>query len=263
MSSLKADNLSVILHLYSTKGGFAMLRIAICDDMPDFSEQVKQYILRWDNRPDDLVADVFTDADALIAAHSHNPYDIILLDVVMPLLGGIEAASEIRQLDKTVKIVFLTSSPEFAVDSYRVKASNYLLKPVDRKMLYQCLTELAEDILQNTKKLLVRSRHAVHQIEQNKIEYIESSNKDVLLVLTDGRTIVTPEPLYALENRLLLSDGFIKCSRSYIVNIHQIDTYSPKEIRMRSGCRIPISRSCQKEFEFAYFSVLFGKAGEL
>ena len=57
-------------------------------------------------------------------------YDIYLLDVVMPGLNGIELAKEIRSSDKAADIIFLTSSPEFAVESYTVKASNYLVKPV-------------------------------------------------------------------------------------------------------------------------------------
>lgn len=240
-----------------------MLRIAVCDDVQTFSEQVQQQILQWKGRPEELTVETFSDADALITAHQKNPFDIIFLDVVMPLLGGIEAAGELRQQDKSVKIVFLTSSPEFAVDSYRVRASDYLLKPLDPHALFRCLDELARDIRRNAKFIPVRSRSAVHRVELSRIEYIESSNKVVLFMLSDGRTIVSQEPLYYFENRLLLSDGFFKCSRSYIVNIHHIDSYTPKEIKMRSGYRIPISRSCHKEFESAYFTVLFGKAGDL
>ena len=95
------------------------------------------------------------------------------------------------------------------------------------------------------------------------IEYIESQNKRILFVLSNGETILSGEPLYAYEEKLTQEDGFFKCSRSFIVNIHRIDTFTAKEIRTRSGARIPISRSCQKEFESAYFSVLFGKAGDL
>lgn len=240
-----------------------MFRIGICDDMPQFSEQLRELIGRWENRPEGLSVQTFSDADALIGAHSAAPFDIIFLDVVMPLLGGIEAAGEIRQQDKSVRIVFLTGSAEFAIDSYRVKASNYLLKPPDPKQLYCCLDELSEEILRNAKAIPIRSRHGVHRVELSRIEYVEASNKDVIFSLSDGRTIVSPDPLYFFESKLLLGDGFFRCNRSYIVNIHRIDTYTPKEIRMRSGCRVPISRSCQKEFESAYFSVLFGKAGDL
>lgn len=240
-----------------------MFRIAICDDMPECSDELQSLILKWEHCPEDFSIDVFSDADSLINAHTERPYDILFLDVLMPLLSGLEAAAEIRQQDKSVRIVFLTASAEYAVDSYRVKASNYLLKPVDPVLLYRCLDELGQEIRQEVKAIPVRSRHGVHRVELNRIEYMEASNKDVIFSLIDGQTILSPDPLYTFEHRLLISDGFFKCSRSYIVNIYRIDTYTTKEIRMRSGCRIPIARSHQKEFEATYFSLLFGKAGDL
>lgn len=240
-----------------------MLRIAICDDLPEFLQEAARCIENWPRKPASLVVQTFSDADALISTHSRSPFDIILLDVVMPLLGGIDAAREIRQQDKSVKIVFLTSSPEFAVDSYEVKASHYLLKPLDADRLYRCLEELAEELLQSAKRILVRERHAVHRVALQDIEFIEADNKCVHFSLSDGATLTSTEPLYQYESRLLLADGFFKCSRSYIVNLYRIDSFTAKEIRMQSGCRIPISRSFQKEFESAYFAALFGKAGEL
>lgn len=263
-SSLKAAPTFVILFVYHIRnGGVIVFRIAVCDDIPEFSEQLSQAIRSWQNRPEDLWVDVFSDADSLIAAHIARSFDIIFLDVVMPLLGGIEAAGEIRQQDKSVRIVFLTASAEFAIDSYRVKASNYLLKPLNPAQLYHCLDELFENIRQDSKAIPVRSRFGIHRVELNRIEYIEANNKGVIFALSDGQTILSADPLYRFENQLLVSDGFFKCSRSYIVNIHRIDTYTTKEIRMRSGYRIPIARSRQKEFEATYFALLFGKAGDL
>lgn len=231
--------------------------------MPEFSGHLRHLLMQWPNRPEHLFIDTFSDGDSLIGAHSKKPYDILFLDVMMPLLSGIEAAAEIRQQDKSVRIVFLTASAEYAVDSYRVKASNYLLKPVDPVQLYRCLDELAAEIRQNAKTILIRSRSGIHRIELNQIEYLEASNKDVIFSLCDGQTILSTEPLYTFEDQMPVSDGFFKCSRSYIVNIHRIDTYTTKEIRMRSGCRIPIARSHQKTFEATYFTLLFGKAGDL
>lgn len=242
--------------------GYTVLRVAFCDDMSDFLQNAVRAVEKWPRKPADFVVQTFLDADALITAHSQNPFDIIFLDVIMPLLGGIGAAKEIRQQDKNLKIVFLTSSPEFAVDSYAVKASNYLLKPLDTARLYACLDELAEDICQRAKRILIRDRHAVHRVPLQDIEFLEADNKFIHFSLVNGKTLTSPEPLYLYESKLLLTDGFFKCNRSYIVNIHQIDSFTAKEIRMQSGYRIPISRSFQKEFEAAYFSVLFGKAGE-
>jgi len=239
-----------------------MLRIAICDDSPDFLTQIESEINLWKTKPQGLFIKCFTDGDALISAHTASPFDIILLDVVMPLFNGIETAREIRMHDKSVKVIFLTSSPEFAVESYTVKANNYLLKPVDTSALHRCLDELVTELRQASRSITVKSSNAVHRIELGSIEYIEAQNKHIIFALTDGKNISSIDPLYTYESKLLLSDGFFKCHRSYIVNIYHIDTHTQKEVKTRSGRRIPISRSCQKEFEEAYFLTLFGEAGE-
>lgn len=238
------------------------MRLAICDDMQIFLRHIKKVLDKWENCPNDLQLEIFEDGDSLITAHHRNPFDIILLDVIMPLLNGIETAREIRQSDKKVKIIFLTTTPEFAVESYTVKADNYLLKPLEPEKLYACLDELSQDIRSKPKVILVKSAKAHHQIELGEIEYLEAQNKHVLFALRDGNVVIATEPLYSYEDQLMLSDGFFKVSRSYIVNIHHVSTYTTKEVRMQSGCLISIARSCQKEFESAYFETLFGKAGD-
>lgn len=236
------------------------MRIALCDDQRSHLEVLRSMILDWKGR--ETSVSCFDNGDDLLRAHGSAPFDVIFLDVLMPLLSGMETAKELRQSDRTVKLVFLTSSPDFAVEAFTVKASNYLLKPPDRNKLYACLEELSEELHASARKICIRGIHALHQIPVADIEYIESQNKRILFVLSGGETILSGEPLYAYEEKLTLEDGFFKCSRSFIVNIHRIDTFTPKEIRTRSGARIPISRSCHREFENAYFSVLFGKAGD-
>lgn len=240
-----------------------MLRIAVCDDTQSFLFETQEIARQWPNRPAGMSVALYRDADALIEAHKENPFDIILLDVVMPLLNGIAAAAEIRRTDKTVKIVFLSVTPEFAVDSYSVKADNYLLKPINNQQLYACLDEIQAQLQENAKAITVKSTAAVHRVLLQEIEYLESQGKLVFFNLSGSRSIYGADPLYAYEKDLTLKDGFFKCHRSYLVNIHKIRTFTPKEITMNSGSRIPISRSCQKEFETAYFATLFGKAGDL
>ena len=84
-----------------------MLRIAICDDMPDFLEQAKSLVSVWKKCADDVNIELFSDGDSLVDVHFKNPFDIILLDIVMPLMNGIDTAAQIRNNDKSVKIVFL------------------------------------------------------------------------------------------------------------------------------------------------------------
>lgn len=234
-----------------------MLRIGICDDSEIFIQDIKKTLSSFSPNNEKITLECFDNGDDLISAHLSKPFDIILLDVIMPLLGGIDVAKEIREKDKTVKIVFLTSSSEFAVDSYTVKASNYLIKPIDKEKLFSCLNELYDEIVNVSRCITVRGLHASYRIRLSEIEYIESQGKHIVFALYDGKTIISTEPLYAYEDKLILEDGFFKCHRSYIVNIHYISSYSPKEILMHSGCRIPISRNSHKAFESAFFAVFF------
>ena len=239
-----------------------MIRIAICDDSSAFLQQTKFMIQHWDSpAARNIAIELFEDGDTLLSAHAKSPFDIIFLDIVMPLLNGIDAARELREKDTTVKIVFLTCSTEFAVDSYTVKASNYLLKPVSPDRLFACLADLTVELQSIPKYMIVKGLDSINRITLQDIEHVEAQGKHVVFYLKGNRTFESPEPFYTFENALSLSDGFHKCHRSYIVNIHHIDNYTHSEIVMRSGRRIPIARSCQKSFETSYFKVVFGEVG--
>ena len=239
-----------------------MLKIAICDDMPIYIQELQNLLECWDEKPTHLQIETFDNGDTLLQAHSSSPFDIIFLDVVIPLLNGIETAREIRQHDKSVKIVFISSERNYAVESYSVKADNYLLKPVDASAIYTCVQEIYKELQSCNKSIVLQSATATYHVNLSSIEYIEAQNKHVLFYLADGRILQANQALYTFENQLTLQDGFYKCHRSYIVNIRHIDMYTAKTIRMRSGVDIPISRRYHKEFESAYFEFLFGKVGE-
>ncbi len=258
-----SDIIILISYILQAIGGIILLRIAICDDMPDFLAQANSLVCAWKKECEDVVTELFSDGDSLIETHLKDPFDIILLDIVMPLMNGIDTAAQIRKSDKTVNLVFLTSSPEFAIESYSVHANGYLLKPIDKDKLYECLDDLYASIADNSKYVLIKEAPSVHRIYLRNIEYVEAQGKHVIFFLSDKTQIKSSEPFYIYEDKLTLHDGFFKCHRSYIINIFRISKYTPKEITMRSGCRIPISRTAHKEFETAYFELTFGKAGKI
>lgn len=261
----KAHRLDIITIEYYNikKGGTDLLRIAICDDMAEFLASASDLVSAWKKNREDVIVELFSDGDSLIDAHIKNPFDIILLDIVMPLMNGIDTAAQIRKSDKSAKLVFLTSSAEYAIESYSVHANGYLLKPIDKDKFFACLDELYADISEHTKYLLIKDVTSVQHIELRNIEYIEAQGKHVFFMLSDGEQIKSSEPFYAYTDKLAPQDGFLKCHRSYIVNIFHISKYTPKEITMRSGCRIPISRTAHKDFEAAYFELIFGKVGNI
>ena len=239
-----------------------MLRIAICDDMPDFLADTKNIIEQWNNRPDDMTISLFTDGDTLIESHAVTPFDIILLDIVMPLLSGIETAAEIRRTDRSVRIVFLSSSAEFALDSYSVKAANYLLKPIDSNQLWNCLNELYADILNYAKCITIKSTTTIHRVELRNIEYLEAQGKQVHFSLTNGTDIKALDPFYVYENKLLLEDGFFKCHRSYLVNLEYVKQPREDGFLLTNGDIIPIGTSMEGSVRQMFFDWSFRKTWE-
>ena len=119
-----------------------MIRVAVCDDSPEFLQRAVNMVERWSEQsgtPAEIYR--FDNGDALLAKNAVTHMDIIFLDIIMPLQNGIDTAKELRQSDNAVKIIFLTSSPEFALDSYEVKAQGYLLKPVTYEKVKETLDE--------------------------------------------------------------------------------------------------------------------------
>lgn len=238
--------------------GEVMIRIAICDDEAECLDGTKQMLEKWSAERDVPVNILcFDNGDALIAKSSSDKLDIIFLDIVMPLLNGMDAAREIRERDKATIIIFLTSSPEFALESYSVKAKGYIVKPVKYEQLSEALDECTAALREEPKNLLLKSTCGYQKIYHRDIDYLEAQNKQVIFFLHSGKSVMITEPLYSFENKLLIEDGFFKCHRSYIVYMPNVNSFTSNEITMRADCRIPIARGMGKKFHDAYFSFMF------
>ena len=236
-----------------------MIRLTICDDEAHCLESIRQMIEQWSaSYALTVQISCFDNGDALLEnIHSAN-LDVILLDIMMPLLNGMDTAHEIREFNKSVKIIFLTSSPEFALESYSVKASGYILKPIRYDKLSEALNDCTLALQEEPKNLMLKSSHGYNKIYLRDVEYIEAQNKRVAFFLNSGQSLFITEPLYSFENKLLMQDGFFKCHRSYIVSLPYVKAFTMGEITMKSGSQIPISRGFGKSFQDAYFSFMFG-----
>lgn len=235
-----------------------MLRIAVCDDSSDFLQRAVELIEKWSEQSG-IPAEIyrFDNGDALIAKNASVRMDIIFLDIIMPLQNGIDTAKELRQSDNAVKIVFLTSSPEFALESYDVKASGYLLKPVTYDKLKEILDECSSAFDAEPKNTVLKTTFGYQKIFFHDIEYLEAQNKKVIFYLRTGKTVRAFDPLYLLESRFTESDGFFKCHRSYLVYLPNVDHFNQTEVITKSGHTVPIARGYGKAFQEAYFSTMF------
>ena len=214
-----------------------MLKIGICDDSKIFLICAEKLIRKWsDERRIPVKIYTFNNGDKLVAANTEERLDIIFLDIIMPLLNGMDAARELRQRDKSVKIIFLTSSPEFALESYEVKAQGYVLKPIAYDKLKELLDECAQSFAEEPKNMV---------------------NKRVFFHLRSGNIIESAEPFHSFEERFSSQDGFFKCHRSYLVYLQNVDHFTAAEITTKSGQNIPVSRGYAKAFKEAYFAQMF------
>ena len=241
-----------------------MLKVAICDDEICLNN-TKDMLEHWsDTTSFQLAIDTFHNGDSLIRECDSVQYNLIFLDIFLPVVNGIEIAKEIRQKDKTVKIVFLTSSPDFALQSYSVKAMDYCLKPVE----YEKLKEIMEECVvvfnsQEPEHLILKTLGGYQKIYLHDIEYIEAQNKRVFFFMKSGQVLEVTQPLYTYEKKLLDSKRFFKCHRSYLVYLPNVDYFSNTEIRTKTGRRIPIARGYGKAFKDTYFATMFQDKQEM
>lgn len=236
------------------------MNIAVCDDDRLFLKQAETAVREWAQKQNAQIGiRTFENGDALLNALHAEQFDILLLDIMMPLFNGMELAHTIRRTDRTTKIIFLTSSPEFAVESYDVKASGYLLKPLQPAKLYGLLDELAQDSQEEPLHVIIRTTRGYHKLYLHDIECLEAQNKKVLFHLTGGQTKEALGTFSNYAESLEAENGFFKCHRSYLVSLSQVDYFNSSELRMQSGLSIPIARSYSKDFKDAYFAYMFQK----
>lgn len=235
-----------------------MIRVAVCDDSPEFLQRAVNMVERWSEQsgtPAEIYR--FDNGDALLAKNAVTHMDIIFLDIIMPLQSGIDTAKELRQSDNAVKIIFLTSSPEFALDSYEVKAQGYLLKPVTYEKVKETLDECSHSFDEEPKNIVLKTAFGYQKLYFHDIEYAEAQNKRVVFFLRTGKTVEAAQPLHSLEDRITEDDGFFKCHRSYLVYLPNVDHFSMTEIITKTGRSIPIARGYGKSFKEAYFTFVF------
>ena len=160
------------------------MRIALCDDNQDFLQSTANLIRQW-AAESGMTAELFPfdNGDALLSKITGTHMDIVFLDVLMPLQNGIDIGRELRQHDNVVQIIYLTSSPEFALESYETKAQGYLLKPVSYEKLKETLDECSHTCTIHQKNMVLKTAQGYQRVYFHDIEFAEAQNKKVLFYL--------------------------------------------------------------------------------
>jgi len=239
-----------------------ILRIAICDDDSQEIGRISSFIEAYRReRIVPITFESFQSAAELISRAGKGYFKLILMDIMMPGINGMEAAQEIRTFDMGVKIVFLTASPEFAVESYSVKAYDYILKPVPKDKLFSVLDAVLAEEQMPLEGITVKTQKGLVRILFSKLACVEIMNKKLYFHMADGNVQEVNSSLAAFEEKLLARPEFSKVHRSYIVNLFYINNLTAKELIISTGKTIPISRMLYGNVKDAYMKHLFLEKG--
>ena len=235
-----------------------MLQIAVCDDnIDELSNMVQLINLYRTSRHLNCEHAVFSNGFELISAlEKGKRFDIYCLDIMMPGFTGIDAAKEVRTFDKTAPILFFTSSPEFALESYSVKAINYVLKPISKEKLFFTFDELLEQIKAKEEEdaVIVKSNEGIQKILISNLVFAEVIGRNVLYHLRSGKVVECTEPFSAACDSLLKYGCFIKPHRSYLVNMQYVDTIENHQITLQTLSAVPVAQGKAKEIKQQYLN---------
>jgi DNA-binding LytR/AlgR family response regulator len=235
-----------------------MLQIAVCDDNIDELSNMVQLIdlYRTSNNLNCEHA-VFPNGFELVSTlEKGKRFDIYCLDIMMPGFTGIDVAKEIRAFDKAAPILFFTSSPEFALESYSVKAINYVLKPISKEKLFFTFDEMLEQIRveKNEEALIVKSNEGIQKILIANLVYAEVIGRNVLYHLRSGKVIECTEPFSSACEHLLKYGRFIRTHRAYLVNMQYVDTIGNQQVTLQTLSSVPISQGKAREIKQQYLN---------
>ena len=225
-----------------------MLRIAICDDSLEEQAHMGALVREYKSiNAERFETELFcfgSAFDMLAALDGGLSFDIILLDVMMPGLTGLEAAREMRSTGKASKIIFLTSSPEFAVESYDVEAFYYALKPIWKEKLFVLLDKAVAELNMGAEEsLLIKSGAGITRILLSTVEFIEVVGRKILYLRIDKSVLEAAGSMNETQAVLARFPQFLKIHRSYIVNLHYIDKLTQRNVKMSSGLLVPLPKA--------------------
>ena len=230
--------------------------IAICDDNPLFLAEIRKQVeeLHMTEPPA-----CFSDLHAFWASVEEGVvYDAVLMDIDWRQSEtGMDAAERLSRLSPRTRIIYVTGyNDRFSqqIFLHRANLCGYLVKPVDSRILRANLEKVeAELVLQEEAVLTVSSRGKPVSIPHRDIFYIESMGHTIR-ICTAEETAVVYERLDAVQK--MLPPGFIRCHKSYIVNMRQIRRFQPPDILLKNGMSVPVSRKRYAETKEAYFKFM-------
>ncbi len=234
------------------------MNFALVDDEPLQLNILKETLISALDKVgmDDRVIDCYSDAKSFVDSFEAGRFDIIILDIYMDEISGIDVAHKIREKDENVALAFCTSSNEFASQSYDVNARDYLQKPVTEEKVVRMLTRFNLEKIERNRSIRLPDGF---RVPLRSIVYAEYINHSVGVHIKgqDLRTIRCNQS--DIEALLTRHKGFCVINKGCIVNFAQVRSIETNAFVMQNGETVPVARRRFKEIENAYTRYIFEK----
>lgn len=234
-----------------------MINVAVCDDEPAEIAYITNLITKWSKAQSVYVRITdFESAESFMFAYENEKsIDIMLLDIQMKNMNGIELARKIRCDNDNIQIIFITGYPDFIADGYDVSALHYLMKPVNEDKLFAVLDKAVERLKKAEQTLLINTTNGTERVLIDEIMFIEAFAHYVS-IKTKKTTFETRANIGEIEKSL--GNAFVRCHRSYIVGLNYINRVTKTEIVLDNGNLIPLSRRLYAEINRAFINFYRG-----
>lgn len=245
------------------------MRIAIVDDLQEDRVDLRKIIDEFSldrfiklDKKIDIIIDEFNSGESLLCNFKPNYYDIIILDIYMNKLTGMDTARRIFAMDKSCNLIFTTTSKDYVFDSFEVKAVFYIIKPVTlhKEKLFTALDYCFENLKLDTSSLeVVVDRKSINLLLSN-ILYVDCQRR-VTKFHISNTIIISNKSLTTYSHTLLEDTRFIECFRGIIVNMDYIDKVDDDDFVLTNGERLPITKRKKASIKNTYFEYFLKKRG--
>lgn len=219
-----------------------MIQVAICDDENIVCEQLSEYCQRWGSKHHQTVATRRYNSPEILLADYRDDMDILLLDIQMGSMNGLQAAQQLRALGKNVCILFVTNMRDYAIACYHVRPFSFLTKPLLYEEFELEFTSAVQNVMDaRTRSLIFRTKEGICKIAVQKIEYIEVNDHMLTVGQTDGVQTACYGSISSIQGQLE-SQGFLRCHSAFLINQAFIRDIGRASLTTVSGKSIPISK---------------------
>lgn len=234
------------------------MRIAIVDDIASDRKELHNRLSAILFRCS-LDAEIFeyADGETFLSAAENERFKIIFLDIYMNGANGVEVAKKLRIFDQECIIIFTTSSTDYALDGFRVRALHYLVKPYSNEELENLFKEIIARLPTPDKYLDVNIVGGSVRLRFNEIIYASHFKHQIHIHTSDGNTTITRQTFRDFVSNLESDERFFMCSRGVIINLDYAEDFDGTAFKLKNGDTISVSRDITKSARLAFGDYLF------